>query len=66
MMFKAKNLVLLNPTFGEGSDKIGRVDADLLFDDTLLGVTPTFVPPSIKLFKGNGINQTASGTPIPS
>ncbi len=29
MMFKAKNLVLLNPTFGEGSYKIEGADADI-------------------------------------
>jgi hypothetical protein len=36
--FKAKNICILNPTFGEGSHLVGGADADLLIDDTLIDV----------------------------
>lgn len=39
--FQAKQLCLLNPTFGEASELIGGADADLLIDNTLIDVKTT-------------------------
>jgi len=39
--FKAKDLCLLNPTFGEASELIGGADADLIIDDTLIDIKTT-------------------------
>ena len=39
--FKAKNICVLNPTFGAGSELVGGADADLLIDDVLLDIKTT-------------------------
>jgi len=39
--FKAKELCLLNPTFGEASDLIGGADADLVIDNLLIDIKTT-------------------------
>ncbi len=39
--FHAKNICVLNPTFGVGSELVGGADADLLIDDVLLDVKTT-------------------------
>jgi len=39
--FKAKELCLLNPTFGEASELIGGADADLVIDNTLIDIKTT-------------------------
>ncbi|HEY9245715.1 MAG TPA: hypothetical protein VIO11_02605, partial [Candidatus Methanoperedens sp.] len=39
--FKARDLCMLNPTFGEGSKLVGGADADLLIDDTLIDIKTT-------------------------
>ena len=39
--FKAKELCLLNPTFGEASELIGGADADLIIDDVLIDIKTT-------------------------
>jgi len=36
--FKAKNLCVLNPTFGEGSLLVGGADCDLFLDNTLIDI----------------------------
>ena len=42
--FKAKNICLLNPTFGGASALVGGADADLLVDDTLIDIKVTKIP----------------------
>jgi len=37
-LFKAKELCLLNPTFGEASNMVGGADADLVIDDMLIDI----------------------------
>lgn len=39
--FKAKNICLLNPTFGEASRLVGGADADFLIDDKLIDIKTT-------------------------
>ncbi len=39
--FKAKELCLLNPTFGEASEIIGGADADLVIDNLLIDIKTT-------------------------
>jgi len=39
--FKAKELCLLNPTFGEASELIGGADADLVIDNVLIDIKTT-------------------------
>lgn len=39
--FTAKNICLLNPTFGHASNLVGGADADLLIDDTLIDIKTT-------------------------
>lgn len=39
--FKAKELCLLNPTFGEASELIGGADADLVMDNVLIDIKTT-------------------------
>ncbi len=40
-IFKAKNIVFLNPTFGEASKMIGGADADLIIDSVLIDIKVT-------------------------
>jgi hypothetical protein len=40
-MFRAQELCLLNPTFGEGSTLVGGADADLVIDDTIIDIKTT-------------------------
>lgn len=40
-LFRAKNVCLLNPTFGSASTLVGGADADLLIDDTLIDIKTT-------------------------
>ena len=40
-MFRARELCLLNPIFGEGSKLVGGADADLVTDDTIIDVKTT-------------------------
>jgi hypothetical protein len=42
--FKARELCLLNPTFGEASVLVGGADADLLIDDVLVDIKTTKSP----------------------
>jgi hypothetical protein len=37
-IFKAKNICLLNPTFGEASRLVSGADADLIIDDTIIEI----------------------------
>ena len=39
--FTARNICLLNPTFGKASELVGGADADLLIDDTLIDIKTT-------------------------
>jgi hypothetical protein len=39
--FKTEGVVLLNPSFGNGSAKVGEVDADLVIDDLLIDIKTT-------------------------
>jgi len=39
--FKAKNICILNPTFGEASRLVGGADADFLIDDKLIDIKTT-------------------------
>lgn len=39
--FKAKELCLLNPTFGEASELVGGADADLVIDNMLIDIKTT-------------------------
>jgi len=39
--FKAKNVCILNPTFGEGSGLVDGADADLIIDDILIDIKTT-------------------------
>lgn len=39
--FAAKNICLLNPTFGHASNLVGGADADLLIDDILIDIKTT-------------------------
>ena len=41
MIFKAKKLCLLNPTFGKASKLVGGADADLIIDDMLIEIKTT-------------------------
>lgn len=41
MIFKAKKLCLLNPTFGKASKLVGGADADLILDDMLIEIKTT-------------------------
>lgn len=40
-LFKAKNAVFLNPTFGKGSMIVGGADADIILDDNLIDIKVT-------------------------
>jgi hypothetical protein len=40
-IFKARDVCLLNPTFGNASSLVGGADADLLIDDTLIDIKTT-------------------------
>jgi hypothetical protein len=40
-LFKARNLCVLNPTFGAASGLVGGADADFLLDDTLIDIKTT-------------------------
>lgn len=40
-IFAAKNICLLNPTFGHASNLVGGADADLLIDDILVDIKTT-------------------------
>lgn len=40
-LFMAKNICLLNPTFGEGSMIVGGADADFVIDDKLIDIKTT-------------------------
>ena len=40
-MFKAKKIIVLNPTFGEGSRIVGGADADIIIDNTLIDIKTT-------------------------
>ncbi|MGQ9848264.1 MAG: hypothetical protein ACUVQP_12295 [Bacteroidales bacterium] len=40
-LFRAKNVCVLNPTFGEASKLVGGADADLLIDDMLIDIKTT-------------------------
>jgi len=40
-LFRAKQLCVLNPTFGEASVLVGGADADLVIDDTLIDIKTT-------------------------
>lgn len=40
-LFKAKNLCILNPTFGKASLLVGGADADILLDDKLIEIKTT-------------------------
>jgi len=40
-LFRAKNICLLNPTFGKASKLVGGADADLLIDDKLIDIKTT-------------------------
>jgi hypothetical protein len=40
-VFKAQELCLLNPTFGEGSRLVGGADADLVIDNTIVDIKTT-------------------------
>lgn len=40
-LFRAKDVCLLNPTFGSTSTLVGGADADLLVDDTLIDIKTT-------------------------
>ena len=40
-VFRARELCLLNPTFGGGSRLVGGADADLVIDDTIIDVKTT-------------------------
>ncbi len=40
-IFAAKNICLLNPTFGHASNLVGGADADLLVDDILIDIKTT-------------------------
>jgi hypothetical protein len=40
-LFKAKKVIVLNPTFGSASDLVGGADADMLIDNTLIDVKTT-------------------------
>ncbi|MBW8012513.1 MAG: hypothetical protein FVQ83_14955 [Chloroflexi bacterium] len=40
-MFRARELCLLNPTFGEGSKLVGGADVDLVIDDTIIDIKTT-------------------------
>jgi hypothetical protein len=40
-LFRAKNLCLLNPTFGKASELINGADADLVIDDMIIDVKTT-------------------------
>lgn len=40
-LFRAKEICLLNPTFGESSRLVGGADADLLIDDKLIDIKTT-------------------------
>lgn len=42
--FRAKDLCLLNPTFGEASELIGGADADLVVDNLLIDIKTTTKP----------------------
>ena len=39
--FKAKNLCMLNPTFGIASQMVGGADADIVIDDTIIDIKTT-------------------------
>lgn len=39
--FKAKEICVLNPTFGKGSTLVGGADADLIIDDLLIDIKTT-------------------------
>lgn len=40
-LFKPKEKLILNPTFGEGSRLVGGADADIIVDDTLIDIKVT-------------------------
>ena len=40
-LFRAKKIVILNPTFGSASDRVGGADADILIDDMLIEIKTT-------------------------
>jgi len=42
--FQAKNICILNPTFGIASKIVGGADADLIIDDTLIEIKTTINP----------------------
>ncbi|MGI0047742.1 MAG: hypothetical protein ACREBB_11235 [Nitrosotalea sp.] len=42
--FKSKKTMILNPTFGKGSELVGGADADLVIDDTLIDIKTTKDP----------------------
>jgi hypothetical protein len=41
LVFKARSLCILNPTFGEASNLVGGADADFIVDDTLVDIKTT-------------------------
>lgn len=40
-LFKPKNKIVLNPTFGNGSKLVGGADADIIIDETLIDIKVT-------------------------
>lgn len=40
-MFKAREVCLLNPTFGEASTMVGGADADIVIDDLIIDIKTT-------------------------
>jgi len=40
-LFTAKNLCMINPTFGSASELVGGADADLVLDDTIIDIKTT-------------------------
>lgn len=47
--FKAREVCMLNPTFGNASQLVGGADADLIIDDTLIDIKTT---KNLRLDKG--------------
>jgi hypothetical protein len=40
-LFKPREKIILNPTFGKGSKLVGGADADLIIDNTLVDIKTT-------------------------
>ena len=51
--FQPRNLLTLNPTFGEASTLVGGADADIILDDTVIDIKTTVEPKVAR----DGFNQ---------